>query len=230
MSATLLAGGILVILDRRELRLLRAEIARLQVVAQDSARLKEENRALRQLEANADELERLRRQTQEIHRLRAQYRETQQLQQEYATLQKEHEQLKTVHQQLVRQQQVLRSQLQSFAAAGAAGRNPATATPPGAWLGVSIQTLAENPQVQSQNPGVSHGVIVTGVIPDTPAEQAGLQSGDIVIAIDDVEVTTAAQLREMMATKKVGQRLVVDVYRGGLVHKIGLIAAPIPLQ
>jgi C-terminal processing protease CtpA/Prc len=230
MAAALVACGIVIALDRTELNRLRADNAALESGAQDTARLKEENRALRHVQADADELERLRRQTQEIHRLRSQYRELQELQQDYSTLLKEHQQLEAVHQQLAGQQQVLRSQLQSFAAAGAARQNQTAATPSGAWLGVSIQTLTENPQAQQQNPGVSQGVVIAAVIPDTPAEMSGLEPGDIIIAIDGETITTAAQVRELMTTKQVGQRLVVDIYRNGLVHKLGVDAAPIPRQ
>ena len=228
MGATLVVGGIVLVLNKTELDRLREDNLNRLAEVQEIAALKAEILSLRRAQADADELERLRKQTQEIHRLRAQYQEFQLLQQEHAALQKEHEQLKALHQQLANQQQTLRSQFQSIAAAGANRQNQTATTPPGAWLGVSIQSLAESQQVQSQNPGVSQGVVVAAVIPDTPAEQSGLQPGDIVTAIDDEAVTTAAQLRETMATKRVGQRLVVDVYRGGLVYKVGVVAAPIP--
>jgi C-terminal processing protease CtpA/Prc len=230
MGATLVVCGFVLVLDKRALDHLRDDNRHLRDEVQAITPLKTEISALRRAQVDADELERLRKQTQEIHRLRAQYREFQQLQQEHAALQKEHEQLKALHQQLADQQQTLRSQFQSIAAAGANRQNQAATTPSGAWLGVSIQSLAESPQVRSQNPGVTQGVVVAAVIPDTPAEQSGLQPGDIVTAIDNEKVTTAAQLRETMATKQVGQRLIVDVYRGGMVYRVGVVAAPIPLQ
>jgi C-terminal processing protease CtpA/Prc len=231
LVVALIGGGIALLYGRGELERLRAENHQLRAEAERVTQLTGEIQDLRRAQADVDELERLRKQTQEIHKLRAQYQESQELRQQYAALLRENEQLKADNQQLTGQQQALRAQFQSVVAAAGANRpNTPAATVPAAWLGVSIQTLAQSPEAQSQNPGVTDGVVVAAVVPDTPAESSGLQVGDIVTAIDDQPVASAAGLRDAMATKQVGQRVVVDVMRGGLVHKIGVNAAPYPQQ
>jgi serine protease Do len=58
--------------------------------------------------------------------------------------------------------------------------------------------------------GISVGEVMAG----DPAAQAGLQAGDIVVAIDDVRVTTVSELYSFIQTKRVGQRIKVTYRRG----------------
>jgi C-terminal processing protease CtpA/Prc len=231
-SSLLLLAGCLAALAYGWTRLQQAEaeLARLRPHTNAAAELQEAHRELERLRPQADEVERLRKQTQEIHRLRGQYQEWQRLRDDAAALERENAQLKASHQELLAQHQSLRGQFQSLVtsrpqpstAAAAVTPNPST------WLGISIQSLSENPQAQSQATGIRDGVIVTTVIPNGPAEAVGLRAGDIITALDDKPMLTAQQLREEMRAKQVGQRVVVDVYRDGLIHKLGVNSEAFP--
>jgi C-terminal processing protease CtpA/Prc len=229
-SSVLLLAGLLAALAYSWTRLqeAEAELARLRPHAEAVAELEEASRELAKLRVQADELELLRKQTQEIHRLRGQYQEWQRLREAYAALEDENAQLRASQQDLAAQHQSLRGQVQSLVATRP--QPPAAAVPgnPATWLGISIQTLSENVQAQSEAPGIEHGVIVTTVIPNGPAEAVGLRAGDIITALDGDPMLTAQQLREEMRTKQIGERVVVDVYRDGLIHKLGINSEAFP--
>jgi C-terminal processing protease CtpA/Prc len=210
---------------------LAAENRALRAEAGEARSLREANARLQRLEADADELQRLRRDTQEIHKLRAQHQDHLRRQEQLTALERENEQLKAANQQLTAQHQALRGQVQSLVTAGANPAPAAAVAPnPSAWLGVSIQSLSDLPQARSQAPGLPGGVVVTLVIPNGPAEGSGLQAGDIITALDGKPVLTAQQLRDEMRTRQIGQRVVADVYRNGLVYKVGVNAAPFPAR
>jgi C-terminal processing protease CtpA/Prc len=229
-SSVLLMVGALAAMTYGWTRLQRAEseLARLRPHAAASAELQEANRELASLRAQAEELERLRKQTQEIHRLRGQYQEWQRLREAYAALEDENAQLRASQQDLAAQHHSLRGQVQSLVTTRP--QPPAAAVPvnPATWLGISIQTLSENVQALSEAPGIDNGVIVTTVIPNGPAERVGLRTGDIITALDGAAMLTAQQLREEMRTKQIGERVVVDVYRDGLIHKLGINSEAFP--
>lgn len=59
------------------------------------------------------------------------------------------------------------------------------------------------------------GVMVTSIYPGGPAERAGLQVGDIIVAIEDYETVNAQDLRFRIATQSVGGLVKVDILRQG---------------
>lgn len=70
-------------------------------------------------------------------------------------------------------------------------------------------------EVASLNPrlatyfAVERGVLVTQVAPQTPADQAGLTPGDVIVAVDDRPVRTVEQLRDRLSQRWDGTRLSV---------------------
>jgi serine protease Do len=82
------------------------------------------------------------------------------------------------------------------------------------FLGVSgLHTVTEE-IVSYFDLEVDSGVLFTGVVPGSAAEAAGLQAEDIIVAIDDEEVTTVAQLVDMIHSREVGQRIKITYWRG----------------
>ena len=59
------------------------------------------------------------------------------------------------------------------------------------------------------------GVLVTAVVPNSPAEKAGLEAGDRIVAVDGRAVATEKDLREALHGLDAGKRVTVEVKRDG---------------
>jgi len=81
------------------------------------------------------------------------------------------------------------------------------------FFGITYQTI--NWQIAAQaNLPVDNGVYISVVSPGGPAEAAGLQVGDIVIAINGVSVNEQNAFAEVLFMHQPGETVSVDVLRG----------------
>lgn len=62
---------------------------------------------------------------------------------------------------------------------------------------------------------VSSGAVIARVVPDSPAEVAGLREGDVVVAIDGAVVDDATALRNAIGLLRPGRRITLGVVRDG---------------
>lgn len=77
-------------------------------------------------------------------------------------------------------------------------------------------------------PGVLGGAVVAQVLAGTPAERAGLQVGDTIVAVDNEPVQSAAHLSTLIARKTPGDRVVLAVVRGSTELRIDVQLAQSP--
>jgi Do/DeqQ family serine protease len=82
------------------------------------------------------------------------------------------------------------------------------------WLGVAIESLKENKELQEMTK-LKEGVVVQEIRPGTPAADSGLKPADVITAVDGVAVKTPRELQLQVLEKKIGQRLTLDVVRDG---------------
>ncbi|MBD3346682.1 MAG: Do family serine endopeptidase [Chitinivibrionales bacterium] len=82
------------------------------------------------------------------------------------------------------------------------------------WIGVSIQPLDEASREAMGIKNV-HGVLIGDVFEGQPADKAGMERGDIVVAINDKEVTTPNELRNMVAQLEPGEKVDFEIIREG---------------
>ena len=84
----------------------------------------------------------------------------------------------------------------------------------GAFLGVDLTRITPELRTHFGVPE-DRGVLVAGVVDDSPAARAGIRTGDIVTAVDGEPVESTAGLIRALAERKAGDRVSVEVWRDG---------------
>jgi putative serine protease PepD len=78
-----------------------------------------------------------------------------------------------------------------------------------AYLGVSIDATADNARIAT-------------IRPSTPAQKAGLRSGDVVTAVDGHPIATGDDLTRAIDNHKPGEKIALTYRRGGSEHTVDL--------
>ena len=93
------------------------------------------------------------------------------------------------------------------------------------WLGVYIQEVTPEIAKQFGLPEDTNGVLVGDVIKDSPAEESGIERGDIIVRVNDEEVNSPGELQDKVRSIEIGEKANVEVVRDGkeisFVVKIG---------
>jgi serine protease Do len=74
------------------------------------------------------------------------------------------------------------------------------------------------------------GVVVRGILPESPAAMAMIRPGDTVVQLDDTPVTDSAGLFDAISRRRVGADVTVHVDRNGARQKISAKLAVLPTQ
>jgi serine protease Do len=82
------------------------------------------------------------------------------------------------------------------------------------WLGVWLGRLTEQ-EARRQGLDALRGVKIDSVFQESPAERAGMRSGDIVLSIDGQLVDNNSQLSVLISQVKSGQPIPIEVARDG---------------
>lgn len=82
------------------------------------------------------------------------------------------------------------------------------------YLGVNIVDLGFEEAEAFGLPNTD-GALVTEVVPDGPAQKAGLVFGDIIVQVDEKKIKTNRDLIDYVAGKQPGEKVKVKVFRNG---------------
>ena len=91
-------------------------------------------------------------------------------------------------------------------------------------IGVSIKDMTAPALATSTEAFV--GALIADVRRGSPAEQVGIQKGDVIIAADGRTIRSAAQLRNKISLSQIGERLQLTLARKGAISNVSVEVTP----
>jgi serine protease Do len=85
--------------------------------------------------------------------------------------------------------------------------------------------VGDNSERARQADAAAEGAFIADVVPNSPAAQAGMEKGDIVVAVDGKPIHSATQLRNSVGLAPVGRQLRITFARGGIDHTVSVEVA-----
>ena len=99
------------------------------------------------------------------------------------------------------------------------------------WIGVSGQTITlSRRRVQISHLESAGGVLVTAVMPNSPAESAGLRPRDIVVELAGARVDDVDDLQRLLAQERIGKTVPITIVREGARRILPIIPAESPAR
>ncbi|KAB2941062.1 MAG: PDZ domain-containing protein [Hyphomicrobium sp.] len=92
------------------------------------------------------------------------------------------------------------------------GRFPGDGLAPRGWLGVVISNL---PPPLAKDMAAPQGVLIDRMAADSPAERAGVRSGDVLLTIDGRKPATSRDLAQIVASWAPGSEVTLEIARFG---------------
>ncbi len=101
----------------------------------------------------------------------------------------------------------------------------------GEWLGLHEKQVTLGVRYMQLEPNspyfagtsVTNGAYIVETIAGLPAAQAGVQAGDIIIAIDGVNTTMELDLRNVIYTHQPGQQVTLEILRNGEIIELDVV-------
>ena len=79
-------------------------------------------------------------------------------------------------------------------------------------LGVGIQTI-DAEMAKALDANVESGALITNIVPESAAEEAGLEVGDIIVEVNEKKVDNASELRNMIGLLRSGDEVAIKYVR-----------------
>lgn len=95
------------------------------------------------------------------------------------------------------------------------------------YLGITVQNMSRN-LARGLGLEKSQGVIVSGVHRDSPADEGGLQEGDVITRLDGQPVQNIQRFSSLIASKSPGTRVKLNINRSGDEKQIEITLGKMP--
>jgi S1-C subfamily serine protease len=93
-----------------------------------------------------------------------------------------------------------------------------------AYIGIAAQQFAVSRRRQhAASLAQDSAVMIASVEAGSPAERAGLASGDIILALDGTAVTGADDLIRLLAGDKIGRTVEIEMLRNGDQRRVSVV-------
>lgn len=93
------------------------------------------------------------------------------------------------------------------------------------WIGVHVSEL---PAILRKHLKLEHGVLAEAVLPDTPAAKAGIDQGDVLLAVEGKEIERPEDVRDAIEAVEEGEGLTLEVLHEGEETTVEIVPAPRP--
>ncbi|MDH3828256.1 MAG: PDZ domain-containing protein, partial [Desulfobacterales bacterium] len=97
------------------------------------------------------------------------------------------------------------------------------------WIGITVQNLDKKLAGYLKVPG-KKGVMVKALEPDSPASSAGLQEGDIILAIGNKKISSVQDYGSVKKTYAAGDTLKAQIWRNGKTETVRIKSRVFPVE
>ena len=98
------------------------------------------------------------------------------------------------------------------------------------WIGIDLQELTKDLKSHFGLSGEMKGVLVSDVYQGSPAEQAGIRRGDVILSVEGFAVGSPDEYHETLSEYTANERLTFKVFRKGKEIDLPIDASSFPLD
>ncbi len=95
------------------------------------------------------------------------------------------------------------------------------------YIGITMQAVNDDAVKELHLPR-KEGVLVVGIVPDSPAMKAGLQRGDVIVRFDGQKFESLTDFQRLVRSKTIGQVQSLEYYRDGKLRTAQITVAEMP--